>query len=57
MQYLAQWEQGKRMRQMCRQKLYSFLNWTVQRGHLKPIYSPPCDPSRSAEAQAHWVSP
>ena len=29
------------MRHMCRQKLYSFLNWAVQRGHLKPIYSPP----------------
>ena len=41
MQCLAQWEQGTRMRQMCRQKLYSFLNWAVQRGHLKPIYSPP----------------
>ena len=41
MQCLAQWEQGTRMRQMCRQKLYGFLNWAVQRGHLKPIYSPP----------------
>ena len=30
-----------KIRQMCRQKLYSFLNWAVQRGHLKPIYSPP----------------
>ena len=38
---LAQWEQGTRMRQMSRQKLYGFLNWAVQRGHLKPIYSPP----------------
>ncbi|MCB4427428.1 tyrosine-type recombinase/integrase [Synechococcus sp. MU1643] len=41
MQCLAQWEQGTRMRQMCRQKLYSFLNWAVQHGHLKPIYFPP----------------
>ena len=41
MQCLAQWEQGTRMRQICRQKLYSFLNWAVQRGYLKPIYSPP----------------
>ena len=40
MQSLAQWEQGTRMRQMSRQKLYGFLNWAVQRGHLKPIYSP-----------------
>ena len=31
----------KKIRQMCRQKLYSFLNWAVQRGHLKPIYSSP----------------
>ena len=38
---LAQWEQGSRMRQTCRQKLYGFLNWAVQRGHLKPIYAPP----------------
>ena len=38
---LAQWEQGSRMRQMSRQKLYGFLNWAVQRGHLKSIYSPP----------------
>ncbi len=29
------------MRQTSRQKLYGFLNWAVQRGHLKPIYSPP----------------
>ena len=29
------------MRQTSRQKLYGFLNWSVQRGHLKPIYSPP----------------
>ena len=41
MQCLAQWEQGSRMRQTSRQKLYGFLNWAVQRGHLKPIYSPP----------------
>ena len=41
MQCLQQWEQGSRMRQMCRQKLFSFLNWAVQRGYLKPIYSPP----------------
>jgi len=41
MQFLAQWEQGSRMRQTSRQKLYGFLNWAVQRGHLKPIYSPP----------------
>ena len=38
---LEQWEQGSRMRQTSRQKLYGFLNWAVQRGHLKPIYSPP----------------
>ena len=38
---LQQWEQGSRMRQTSRQKLYGFLNWAVQRGHLKPIYSPP----------------
>ena len=38
---LAQWEQGSRMRQTSRQKLYGFLNWAVQRGHLKPAYSPP----------------
>lgn len=44
MQCLAQWEQGTRMRQVCRQNLYSFLNWAVQRGHLKPIYSPPATP-------------
>ena len=41
MQCLAQWEQGSRMRQTSRQKLYGFLNWAVQRGHLKPIYFPP----------------
>ena len=28
---LAQWEQGSRMRQTSRQKLYGFLNWAVQR--------------------------
>ena len=38
---LEQWEQGSRARQTARQKLYGFLNWAVQRGHLKPIYSPP----------------
>ena len=38
---LSQWEQGSRMRQTSRQKLYGFLNWAVQRGHLKPVYSPP----------------
>ena len=38
---LKQWEQGTRIRQMSRQKLTHFLNWAVQRGHLKPIYSPP----------------
>ena len=38
---LKQWEQGSRMRQTSRQKLYGFLNWAVQRGYLKPIYSPP----------------
>ena len=27
MQCLAQWEQGTRMRQIARQKLYGFLNW------------------------------
>ena len=32
-----------------RQKLYGFLNWAVQRGHLKPIYSPACEPSGGAE--------
>ena len=31
MQCLAQGEQGSRMRQMCRQKLYGFLSWAVQR--------------------------
>ena len=41
MQCLAQWEQGSRMRQTSRQKLYGFLNWAVQREHLKPIYAPP----------------
>ena len=41
MQCLKQWEQGSRMRQNSRQKLYGFLNWAVQRGHLKPIYAPP----------------
>ena len=41
MECLRQWEQGSRMRQTSRQKLYGFLNWAVQRGHLKPIYSPP----------------
>lgn len=41
MQCLRQWEQGSRMRQTSRQKLYGFLNWAVQRGHLKPIYAPP----------------
>ena len=34
-----------------------FLYWAVQRGHLKPIFSPPCSPSRGAESQAHWLSP
>ena len=29
------------MRQTSRHKLYGFLNWAVQRGYLKPIYSPP----------------
>ncbi|WP_066906182.1 site-specific integrase [Synechococcus sp. MIT S9509] len=38
---LQQWEQGSRIRQMSRQKLTNFLNWAVQRGHLKPIYRPP----------------
>ena len=38
---LEQWEQGSRSRQISRQKLYGFLTWAVQRGHLKPIYSPP----------------
>ena len=38
---LEQWEQGSRMRQICRQKLYGFLTWAVQRNHLKPIYLPP----------------
>ena len=41
MQCLSQWEQGSRMRQISRQKLYGFLNWAVKRGHLKPIYIPP----------------
>ncbi|MDC3049001.1 site-specific integrase [Synechococcus sp. AH-736-A19] len=41
MECLKQWEQGSRMRQTSRQKLYGFLNWAVLRGHLKPIYSPP----------------
>ncbi|WP_413440664.1 site-specific integrase [Synechococcus sp. MIT S1220] len=38
---LAQWEQGSRMRQTSRQKLYGFLNWAVRRGYLKSIYLPP----------------
>ena len=38
---LAQWEQGTRMRQISRRVLSKFLDWSVQRGHLKPIYSPP----------------
>ena len=38
---LSQWEQGSRMRQTSRQKLYGFLNWAVQRGYIKTIYSPP----------------
>ena len=38
---LAHWEQGSRMRQTSRQNLYGFLNWSVQRGHLKPTYSTP----------------
>lgn len=38
---LSQWKQGTRMRQISRQKLYSFLNWAVFRGHLKSIYLPP----------------
>lgn len=38
---LEGWEQGTRQRQISRQKLYGFLTWAVQRGHLKPIYLPP----------------
>jgi hypothetical protein len=38
---LKQWMQGSRMRQTSCQKLCSFLNWAVKRGHLKPFYSPP----------------
>ncbi|ABM78024.1 integrase [Prochlorococcus marinus] len=38
---LEQWEQGSRSRQISRQKLYGFLTWAVQRGHLKTIYLPP----------------
>ena len=34
---LSQWQQGSRMRQTSRQKLYGFLNWAVQRGYIKPI--------------------
>ena len=41
MECLKQWERGSRMRQTNHQKLYGFLNWAVQRGHLNPIYSPP----------------
>ena len=29
------------MRRTSRQKLFSFLNWAEQLGHLKPIHSPP----------------
>ncbi|WP_413351614.1 site-specific integrase [Prochlorococcus sp. MIT 1227] len=38
---LEQWQQGSRSRQISRQKLYGFLTWAVQRGHLKTIYLPP----------------
>ncbi|KZR64538.1 Phage integrase family protein [Prochlorococcus sp. MIT 1303] len=41
MSCLEQWEQGSRSRQISRQKLYGFLTWAVQRGHLKTIYLPP----------------
>ncbi len=41
MSCLEQWQQGSRMRQISRQKLYGFLNWAVQRNHLKPLYLPP----------------
>ena len=51
--YLKQWEQGLRMRRTSRQRLYSFLNWAVQRGHLKPVLQPTCDVARSAEAKAY----
>jgi hypothetical protein len=61
---LAQWEQGTRnkeqgtrMRQIARQKLYGFLNWAVQREAPKAHLQPSCNASRGAEAQAHWVSP
>lgn len=41
MDCLKQWEQGLRMHQTSRQKLYSFLNRAVQAVRIKPIYSPP----------------
>jgi len=40
---LEKWEMGSRIRQTSRQKLYGFLRWAVQRGHLKSLYLPPAD--------------
>ena len=57
MECLKQWEQGSRMRQTSRQKLYGFLNWAVQRGYLKPIYSPPRVAPRDPEAKANRIPP
>ena len=39
------------MRQTSLQKPYGFLNWAVQRGHLKPIYSPPAALSEVLKAK------
>ena len=41
MKVLKKWEQGSRSRTIARQCLTAFLNWSVERGHLKPCYLPP----------------
>ena len=41
LQALKRWEQGSRMRQICRRNLSAFLTWAVQRNLLKPCYLPP----------------
>lgn len=41
LQSLKQWKQGSRQRQIMRQKFVAFIEWAVQRGHLKPLYLPP----------------
>ncbi|KZR84747.1 Phage integrase family protein [Prochlorococcus marinus str. MIT 1342] len=48
---LRQWEQGTRQRQIMRQKLYAFLEWAVERGHLKACYSPPKSLSEPRKAK------